>query len=319
MSSGNVTGKKPSGKKFYQKYGILIGFFAIVLFLAISSPAFLNPNNLVNILRQVSIIGIVAMGMTMVIILGGIDLSVGSGMALTGVVAALLARNGNLPLIVPVAGGILAGGLIGLFNGMVIAKGRIVPFIVTLGTMTMARGFAFILAKGMPVAGLDKKFFVLGGGDIFGIPLLILMFFAIFGLVALILRKTITGRHLYAIGGNETAAIASGINVDRTKIAVYTILGLFVGIAGVILASRIKSGQPAVASGYELDAIAACVIGGVSFSGGIGSAAGTLLGVLIIGVINNGLDLLNVQTFYQQIVKGAIIIIAVLMDRKRSS
>ncbi|MBU0929069.1 MAG: ABC transporter permease [Spirochaetes bacterium] len=319
MNSTMKQVRRLSVAKAFGRYGILIGFFAIVAFLSVASPIFLKASNLVNILRQVSIIGIVSMGMTMVIILGGIDLSVGSGLALVGVVSSLLAKDPALPLFVPVVAGIATGGAVGLFNGVVIAKGRIVPFIVTLGTMTMARGLAFILAKGMPVGGLAEKFFIIGSGTVLGVPFLVVLFFAVFGLMAVVMRRTVLGRHVYAIGGNETAALASGIDVDRTKIAAYTILGLLVGVAGVVLASRIKSGQPAVASGYELDAIAACVIGGVSFLGGIGGAAGTLLGTLIIGVINNGLDLLNVQTFYQQIIKGAIIIVAVLMDRKRSA
>lgn len=308
----------PSAPELLSKYGILIGFAGICAFLSLASPAFLRPANLVNILRQVSIIGIVAMGMTMVIIMGGIDLSVGSSLALVGVVSAIVARDSGSALAGPLAAGIAVGAAVGLFNGLLVAKGRIVAFIVTLGTQTIARGLAFILAKGMPVAGLEEGFFVLGGGDLFGLPLPVVVLFVVFGAVALVLARTRHGRRVYAIGGNETAAVAAGIDVDKTKILTYVLLGALVGLAGVVLASRIKSGQPAVAAGYDLDAIAACIIGGVSFSGGIGGAGGTLLGVLIIGVINNGLDLLNVQTFYQQIVKGAIIIGAVLMDRKRA-
>jgi len=309
-----------SGRKireYIDKYGILIGFIIIVILLSITSPVFLKPTNIINILRQVSIIGVVSMGMTLAIIMGGIDLSVGSVLALVGVTAALFAREGMYPVYVPVLVGILVGGAVGLLNGFIIAKGKIPPFIVTLGTMTAARGLALIVAKGMPVGGLSENFNVIGGGFILGIPIPILIFFCILGLVALILRKTRFGRRIYAIGGNEQAAVASGINIDKVKIKTYTVLGLLTGIAGVVLASRIKTGQPNIAVGYELDAIAGCIIGGVSFNGGIGSALGTFLGTIIIGVINNGLDLLNVQTFYQQIVRGAIIVFAVWLDRKR--
>lgn len=305
-------------KQIFSKFGILIGFIIILISLSIASPIFLKPSNLINVLRQMSIIGVVSMGMTMIIIMGCIDLSVGSILALVGVITALVARNPAVHVSIAILVGILSGGLVGLFNGTVVAKGKIPPFIVTLGTMTMARGLAFILAKGMPVGGLEQDFFVLGGGTLLGLPIPILVFFLIFMLTSFIMKRTATGRHIYAIGGNESAALASGINVDKTKITTYVISGLFTGLAGVVLASRIKSGQPSVANGYELDAIAACIIGGVSFSGGIGTAAGTVLGSMILGVINNGLDLLNVQTFYQQIVKGAIIIIAVLADRNRA-
>ena len=321
-SAGASNGKRKPGlsvKQLFKDYGILFGAIVICVVLAIASPAFLKTANLINILRQVSIIGIVSVGMTMVIIMGGIDLSVGSALALVGVVTALLARDAQLPLILAIAGGLATGGAIGLFNGLVVAKGRIAPFIVTLGTMTMARGLAFILAKGMPVAGLEEDFFVLGGGTFFDIPYPVILFFVVCGIASVVLKRTRHGRYIYAIGGNEVSAIASGIQVQRVKIKTYVTLGLLTGLAGVVLASRIKSGQPSVGAGYELDAIAACVIGGVSFAGGIGSIAGTLLGTLIIGIINNGLDLLNVQTFYQQIVKGAIIIVAVLMDRNRNS
>lgn len=304
-------------KQFLEKYGIVVGFVLIAIFLSIASPVFLKPTNIINILRQISIIGIVSMGMTLVIIMGCIDLSVGSVLALTGVITALYAKEGLYPVFVPVVIGILVGGIIGLINGFIVAKGKIAPFIVTLGTMTSARGAALIFSGGMPVAGLSKTFNYIGGGDIFRIPIPILIYFAIIALTTLLLKKTRFGRHIYAIGGNENAAMVSGINIDKVKILTYIGIGLLTGLAGVVLASRIKSGQPNVAIGYELDAIAACVIGGVSFSGGIGSTIGAFFGTLIIGVINNGLDLLNVQSYYQQVIKGIIIVTAVLLDRKR--
>lgn len=303
-------------RRFIDKYGILMGLVILVVIMSFASPVFLTTNNLLNILKQVSVIGIVSMGMTLIIISGGIDLSVGSILALSAVVSSLYAQ-GDMPVLYPVILGILVGASIGAINGFITAKGRIAPFIVTLGMMTAARGLALILSNGMPVAGLSQTFIWLGRGEILWIPIPILVFLVVFLITTVVLKKTKFGRHVYAIGGNEQAALVSGININKTKIMVYIYGGILTGMAGVLLAARVGAGQPNAAVGYELDAIAAVVIGGVSFSGGIGTAGGTLLGVLIIGVINNSLDLLNVQSYYQQIIKGIIIVAAVLLDRKR--
>lgn len=310
------TERKKQFRKFIDKYGILMGLIILIAIMAFASPVFFTANNLLNILKQVSVIGIVSMGMTLIIISGGIDLSVGSILALSAVVSSLYAQ-GDMPVLYPVILGILVGASIGAINGIITAKGRIAPFIVTLGMMTAARGLALILSNGMPVAGVSETFITLGRGEILGLPVPILIFLIVFLITSVVLKKTKFGRHVYAIGGNEQAALVSGININRTKIMVYIYGGILTGLAGVLLAARVGAGQPNAAVGYELDAIAAVVIGGVSFSGGIGTAGGTLLGVLIIGVINNSLDLLNVQSYYQQIIKGFIIVAAVLLDRKR--
>lgn len=297
-----------------RQYGLLIVFGIICLLISLITPQFLTVSNLTIIVTQVSINALLAFGVTFVIITGGIDLSLGSIVAVTGVTSAMLAHPDSNPVLIPIVMGLLAGLLMGVFNGFIITKSKIAPFIVTLGTMTIGRGLALILSDGRPVSNLSDSFNYLGSGTIFGIPILILIFILVFALCSIILSKTILGRYIYAIGGNEQAARASGINIDRVKLSVYSISGLLAGLAGILLASRITTGQPNAGAGFELDAIAAVVIGGTSTAGGRGTMSGTLIGVLLIGVINNGLDLLNVTSYYQQVVMGIIIIGAVIVD-----
>ena len=297
-----------------RQYGLLIVFGIICLIISLITPQFLTLSNLTIIVTQVSINALLAFGVTFVIITGGIDLSLGSIVAVTGVTSAMLAHPDSYPVLIPIVLGLLAGLLMGAFNGFIITKSKIAPFIVTLGTMTIGRGLALILSDGRPVSNLSDSFNYLGSGTVFGIPFLILIFILVFALCSIILSKTILGRHIYAIGGNEQAARASGINIDRVKLSVYSISGLLAGLAGILLASRITTGQPNAGAGFELDAIAAVVIGGTSTAGGRGTMTGTLIGVLLIGVINNGLDLLNVTSYYQQVVMGIIIIGAVIVD-----
>jgi len=297
-----------------RQYGLLIVFGLICLSISLISPQFLTVSNWTIIVTQVSINALLAFGVTFVIITGGIDLSLGSIVAVTGVTSAMLAHPDTYPVLLPIFMGLLAGLLMGAFNGFIITKSKIAPFIVTLGTMTIGRGLVLILSDGRPVSNLSDSFNYLGSGTVLGIPVLILIFILVFAFCSIILNKTILGRYIYAVGGNEQAARASGINVDRVKLAVYSISGLLAGLAGILLASRINTGQPNAGAGFELDAIAAVVIGGTSTSGGRGSMAGTLIGVLLIGVINNGLDLLNVTSYYQQVVMGIIIIGAVVLD-----
>jgi inositol transport system permease protein len=256
-------------------------------------------------------------GVTYVLLTGGVDLSLGSLVALTGVVAAALAHPGQYPLIVPVLAGVAAGALCGVFNGLLVTKGRVAPFIVTLGTMTVARGLALVVSGGRPVSNLSGPFTWIGGGDLAGIPVPVIILAAITGISYVFLKNIRLGRYIYAVGGNEHAARASGIDVDAVKLFAYTLCGALAGLAGVVLAARITTGQPNAGVGYELDAIAAVVIGGTSLSGGVGGVGGTILGALLMGVINNGLDLLNVSSYYQQIVKGIIIVGAVWLDRRR--
>jgi len=283
----------------------------------LATPNFFSLQNMTIVLRQVSINGVLAIGVTFVIITGGIDLSLGSVVALAGVVAALFAHPGEYALIVPLALAILMGVGIGGLNGLAITQGKVAPFIVTLGMMTIARGLALVISDGRPVTNLSDSFNAIGGGNVMGIPIPILIFVSVIVFASILLNQTRIGRYMFAVGGNEKAAYASGIRVNRVKVIAYMICSGLAGLAGIILASRITTGQPNAGVAYELDAIAAVVIGGTSLSGGTGSIGGTVLGVLLIGVINNGLDLLNVSSYYQQIIKGVIIIAAVLIDRKK--
>lgn len=300
--------------KNIRQYGLVIVFGIICLIISLITPQFLTLSNWTIIITQVSINALLAFGVTFVIITGGIDLSLGSIVAVAGVTSAMLAHPDSYPVLIPISMGLLAGLLLGAFNGFIITKSKIAPFIVTLGTMTIGRGLALILSDGRPVSNLSDSFNYLGSGTILGIPVLILIFILVFALCTIILNKTVLGRYIYAVGGNEQAARASGINIDRVKLSVYSISGLLAGLAGILLASRITTGQPNAGAGFELDAIAAVVIGGTSTTGGRGSMTGTLIGVLLIGVINNGLDLLNVTSYYQQVVMGIIIIGAVVLD-----
>ncbi|WP_460637168.1 ABC transporter permease [Larkinella harenae] len=296
------------------QYGLLIAFIAICLVLSLLTPRFLTVSNLMIIVTQVSINALLAFGVTFVIITGGIDLSIGSTVAVTGVVAALFAHPDTYPVIVPVLAGLAAGLLLGAFNGLVVTKSKVPPFIVTLGTMTIGRGLALILSKGRPVSNLSDSFNFIGGGQLLGIPTPIIILIVFFIICSVLLKKTVLGRYMYAVGGNEQAAKASGIQLNKVKMVVYTLCGGLAALAGILLTSRITTGQPNAGAGFELDAIAAAIIGGTSTSGGTGTMTGTLIGALLIGVISNGLDLMNVTSYYQQVVMGIIIISAVVLD-----
>ncbi|GAB3998919.1 sugar ABC transporter permease [Spirosoma daeguense] len=302
-----------------EKYGLLIAFFAICLTLTFLTPTFLTVQNLMIIVTQVSINALLAFGVTFVIITGGIDLSVGSIVAVTGIAAASFAHPDTYPVVMPIGMGMLAGLVFGAFNGFIITRSKVPPFIVTLGTMTVGRGLALILSKGRPVSNLSDSFNFIGGGKILGVPTLILILIVAFVICSIILRKTVLGRYMYAVGGNEQAARASGIQLGTVKMVVYTLCGGLAALAGILLTSRITTGQPNAGAGFELDAIAAAIIGGTSTSGGTGTMTGTLLGALLIGVISNGLDLLNVTSYYQQVVMGIIIIGAVVLDSLNQS
>lgn len=297
-----------------RKYGLLIAFVVVCLALSLTTARFLTIQNLMIIVTQVSINALLAFGVTFVIITGGIDLSIGSMVAVTGVVAATFAHPDEYPVVVPVVVGLLAGLLFGAFNGFVVTRSKVPPFIVTLGTMTIGRGLALILSKGRPVSNLSDAFNFIGGGKIMGVPTLIIILVLAFIGCTVVLRKTVLGRYMYAVGGNEQAARASGIELSTVKMIVYTLCGGLAALAGILLTSRITTGQPNAGAGFELDAIAAAIIGGTSTSGGTGTMTGTLLGALLIGVISNGLDLLNVTSYYQQVVMGIIIIGAVVLD-----
>ncbi|MEH6854820.1 ribose ABC transporter permease [Priestia megaterium] len=305
---------KDSGVEFLKLYGgILTGLIVLTIIFSLSSSHFLNINNFLNIVLQVSIIAIAAFGMNYALIIGGIDLSIGSTIALSGTAAALLLQT-NIPFFLVILIVLLLGAILGAFNGILISKLHIPAFIVTVATMGIFRGIAYITTDGLPISIQNESFLALGNGSFLGIQIPILILLGLFLINHVILSKTKFGRRAYISGGNEEAAVYAGINVSKLKIGVYIITSSMAAISGLILASRLYSAQPNAATGYELDAIAAAVLGGTSLSGGSGRIVGTFIGAMIIGVINNGMNLMNVPYFYQLIVKGLVILVAVYVD-----
>jgi ribose transport system permease protein len=299
-----------------QKFGPLLALIIVCIALAVMNPNFLTLSNSFDVMRQVSINAVIAFGMTLAILLGGIDLSVGSILAVSSVLAAMTMKSGHdAGLAAGIA--LLAGAAMGSLNGVVIAKGKVAPFIATLGTMTLLRGLALVLSNGSPISDFSSNFFaMLGDGYVARlIPVPVVLMLVMFAAFWFVLRRTVFGRHVYATGGNTEAATLSGVNTDRVQILVYTLSGAMAALAGVILTSRLDSAQPTAGAGYELDAITAVVLGGTSLAGGRGWIFGTLVGALLIGVLNNGLNLMGVSAFYQQVVKGVVILLAVLLDR----
>ena len=310
----------------FSKYGIFLIFAVMVLSASVLSPAFLSSTNLINIVRQMSIVGLIALGVSGVIVSAGIDLSSGSVVGLTAVVAASLAQSPDnsaafypglhLPLIVAVLAACLVGALVGLVNGSLVAKTRIPPFIATLGTYTAIRGLALLYTGGRPISDLTDAYDFIGQGDLLGVPVPIVILVVMAVVTHILYAHTKFGKYIYAIGGNEQAARVSGIDASKYKMLIYVYASFLAGLAGLVVSARIGSGQPGLGVGYELDAIAAAVIGGTSLSaGGIGTVAGTIVGALIIGVLNNILDLMNVSAYFQQIIKGCIIVGAVILDQ----
>lgn len=315
-----ATRQRKDVRRFLLDNIIFIAFAALCVALALFNPQFLDVNNIRNVLRQVSINGVLAIGMTFVILTSSIDLSVGSVLAFGGIVAAMLASStfaGDYPLYLSLTAGLAAGLGLGLINGLLVAYARVPAFVVTLGMLSAARGLTLIVSNGMPVSRLSAAFLGVGQGAVLGVPVPIWILFGVFALAWLVLYKMTFGRYVYAVGGNEEAARISGINTRQIRLAVYGISGMLAALGGVILAARTTAGLPQAGVGYELDAIAAVVIGGTSLAGGQGRIVGTLIGALIIGVVNNGLDLLGVSSYYQLTLKGSIIIAAVLLDSLR--
>ena len=311
-------GKAGSGSNIW---GILLAFLALCLNLTIMTDKFLDSQNLLNVLQQISINFVIAIGMTFVIISGGIDLSVGSNIALSGLLMAILMKNFNVGVFPTILICFLFSGLVGLLNGVMIAYLDLPPFIATLGMMSIARGAAYTVTGGQPLYTMPAGFTAVSN-RVAGIPLYaILIMLTVFALAWYALRYTRAGRFTYAIGGNESCAKLSGININRAKIIVYTVSGLCCGVAALLLTSRLDSAVPTNAEGQEMDAIAAVVIGGTSMKGGEGSMLGTLIGILIIGIISNGLNLLGVAQGPQKMVKGLIIVVAVIIDvlRRKSA
>ena len=294
--------------------GILLLMFIV---LSILSPAFATKGNIINIFKQTAINGILATGMACAILVGGFDLSVGSTVGLSGVIAALLAQ-GQYPIVVPIGAAILTGLVAGLLNGVAIAYLKIPAFVVTLGTQSIIRGLAYLASGGRPVFGVTKAYEYIAGGKLFGsIPLLVVYYLAIALLIGFVLTKTVYGRRIYAVGGNDQAASVSGINVKFIKASAYVLCGLIAGIAGMLLTSRTVSGSPITGDGYELDAIAACVIGGVSFVGGTGKISGIVLGVFVLRIIFVALNMLGIDPSLQYIIKGGIILAACSLDMRK--
>lgn len=307
------------GKKIMGKYGIYVALLLLMAAMSIASPHFLTANNLINLIRQIAVKGILAVGMTFILLTGGIDLGVGSVLALSGVICTSLATTEHtIPLIVALLVGLAVGAACGAFNGLFVSKFSVPPFIVTLAMTTMASGAALIYSKGRPIINLTDAYKVIGGKSIGPIPISIIVFIVVIAIAVFVLEFTTYGRHIRAVGGNEQAAITSGINVPAIKFSAYMIMGVCASIAAILLTSRVQTGNPSAGTGYEMDAIAAAVIGGTSLSGGVGTVAGSVVGILIIGVLSNGLDLLNVSSYLQDIITGVIVLVAVLMDRKKN-
>lgn len=328
-----VTGGAFSAVSSLHRLSAILTLLLLVLGFSLASNAFLSVNNGLTILLQTSVIGLLGIGMTMVIITGGIDLSVGSVLALSGVMSAFAVKAG-IPVIPAMSVGVLAGAACGAFNGVVITKFRIPPFVATLGMMLIARGLALQLTGAAPISQLGEAFGRLGNGALFrvvemqpngfprvvfpGIPYPAILLLVVAIGAAYILRRRVIGRHIYATGSNEEAARLSGVRVDRTKLYAYTMSGALAGLAGNVLMSRLVTAQPSEGVMYELDAIAAAVIGGASLSGGVGAISGTMIGAFIIGILRNGLNMAGVSAFIQQIVIGFVVIGAVWIDQMRN-
>lgn len=300
--------------------GILVVLIVFGIFLSLMTDNFMTQGNIISVLRQISINMYIALGMTLVIILGGIDLSVGSIVAMSGTLTVGFMVTQGLPIWVSITLGLLIGTVAGLVNGVIIAKFRVPAFIVTMAMMNIASGVAYVYSGGRSTRITEEFFVQIGTGYIFGvIPLPVIYMVLLIALFVFLLNKTKFGTYIYAIGGNRESARVSGVPIMKVEIAVFTITGFLSAFAGLVLASRMYSGQPSVGSGYELDAIAACVLGGVSMSGGRGRISGTVIGAMVIGIISNGLNLMGVSSFWQLIVKGVIILFAILIDTQKGN
>lgn len=309
-----MTKKKDMGKVIRQ-FGLVFVVLFIVILMSFLSPVFMTKNNIMNVLRQISMNGILAVGMTFVILTGGIDLSVGSVVGITGVICGSFLEKGmnwGLACLLSLAIALLYG----VINGYLIAYVGFQPFIATLSTMTIGRGFALAYSDGKPYTIRDAHFISIGQGSVLGIPVPIILLVLVCLLGLVILNMTTFGRYVFALGGNKSAAKLSGVRTKKMEMMVYVLSSVCACVVGMILAARISSGQPTAGESYEMDAIAATAIGGTSMSGGIGSLSGTILGFVIIGLLSNSMNLMNINSFYQQIVKGLLIIAAVFLDMK---
>lgn len=324
MTSQTQTAERTPGKwggvgRFLSHNGALVGLVVLCIVMVIATPDFLTPQNMLNIGIQASTVAILAFGMTFVIVAGGIDLSVGSVAALSAMVASVWFGEAGLPAWMSVLAGLATGALAGLASGLSIAYGKLPAFIATLAMLSVARGLTLVISDGRPARTTEQVSFL--GGNLGPIPVPIIVMVIAGVLAAFVLNRTVIGRSMYAVGGNYEAARMSGIPVRRVLTVVYTLAGGFAALAGLVLAGRLNSAQPQAASGYELDAIAAVVIGGASLAGGVGKISGSFIGALVLVVIRNGLNLLNVSSFWQQVVIGLVIAVAVGIDvlRRRTA
>lgn len=319
MGAKSKKGNIPFVKSFVDSTkrngGIIIGLLIICIILTIMSDSFLSLQNFANIMRQITVNVILACGMTMVIILGGIDLSVGSIIAVSGCLCCGLITNAGMPSVLAIPLSILAGTLVGVFNGVVISRTTIPPFIVTLATMNIGRGFARIYTKATTILVDDELFTFIGSGKVFGnIPIHFVYMIVVIIVSALILNRTKLGRNIYAVGDNAQAASYSGINSRKVTLIVFILMGFFAACAGILSSARTFSGQFNVGEGTEMDAISAVVLGGTSMTGGIGYLSGTIIGCIVIGVLNNGMNILGIDSSWQYVVKGVVVLIAVFID-----
>ena len=315
-------------KQYIIKFQSIIALMLMCIILSFLTDRFLTGENAWNVMRQISVNVIISVGMTLVILTGGIDLSVGSILALSGAVTAGMLKFGaeftdinlyiGFTLLGTLVGGILAGTALGWFNGLTITRFKVPPFVATLAMLTIARGLTMLLTGGFPITGLGTDMAFIGTGWFLGIPMPVWISAFIVLAAVILTKKTVLGRHIYAIGGNETAAALSGLKIKKVKLIVYSIAGALAAIGGIIVTSRLDSAQPGAGFGFELDSIAAVVIGGTSLSGGKGTIMGTVQGALIIGILNNGLVLLNVSPFWQQVIKGLVILLAVIIEKFNS-
>ena len=297
-----------------KKYAIVGVLLVLIALFSILSDKFLTSGNLLNIARQVAMLGISAVGMTCVILIAGIDLSVGSIMGISSIVGALLMTKMGIPIVPAIFITLFVTVVIGLINGVLVAYVKVPALITTLGMMTILRGLSYILCGGLPVWGLPKGFKIIGQGYVGIVPIPVIIMLVIFIVGWVFLNRTKTGRYIYGLGGNREAVRLSGVNTARIEVLVFIICAVLTGIAGIIMLSRINTGRPNIGMGYELDVITAVVLGGVSIMGGRGSIFGVLIGVLIIGVLANGMILIDVSEFYQQIIKGVVLLLAVISD-----
>lgn len=332
------TGKVAAARKLIlEKYSSVLVLLVLIVFAALLSDVFLSTNNILNVMRQISANGILSIGLLLVIMTGGIDISIGSVVGVTSVLFAVLydpnsaadpfnwlvkilstvVPESRVGILIPIIILLAVGGILGWFNGVVICKAKVQPFIMTIGTLTLYRGIALLISDGKPVymdpSTADTVKF-LGDGRILNVPTQVIVLIIIAALMAFLLNKTVFGRYIKAIGGNQEAARVAGINIDRYKTAAYVMSGVLAAAAGVVLTARTTTGDPTLGQSYEMDAIAACVIGGTKLTGGVGTIVGTVIGAFIIGIVNNILNLTNISTYYQYVVRGGIIILAVVFN-----